>query len=117
MTQQREDHLNKIRALMAKTVENGCTEEEALAALAKARALMDVYVVSDDELALTKEEAAILRREPPDSKDPHRIKVSLVEAVATFCGCEAWRDVDRNLVFCGLRSDGQFGTSRLYTVT
>jgi hypothetical protein len=117
MTQQHEDQLNKIRALMAKTVENGCTEEEALAALAKARALMDVYEVSDDELALTKEETAILRREPPNSKDPHRIKVSLVEAVATFCGCSAWRDVDRNLVFCGLRADVQFATWLLDTLT
>jgi len=117
MTQQREDQLNKIRALMAKTVENGCTEEEALAALAKARALMDVYEVSDEELTLTKEETAILRREPPGSKDPHRIKVSLVEAVAKFCGCKAWRDVDRNLVFCGLRSDVQFATWLLDTLS
>jgi len=102
---------------MAKTVENGCTEEEALAALAKARALMDVYEVSDDELALTKEETAILRREPPHSKDPHRIKAYLVEAVAEFCDCRAWRDVDRNLVFCGLRSDVQFATWLLDTLT
>jgi Protein of unknown function (DUF2786) len=117
MTQPREDQLNKIRALMAKTVENGCTEEEALAALAKARAMMDVYEISDDELALTKEETAILRREPPDSKDPHRIKNLLVQAVAPFCGCQAWRDRDRTLTFCGLRADVQFATWLLDTLT
>src|SRR5262249_6702990 len=83
----------------------------------KARALMDVYEVSDDELALTKEETAILRREPPNSKDPHRIKASLVVAVAEFCGCRAWRDVDRNIVFCGLRADVQFATWLLDTLT
>jgi hypothetical protein len=92
MTTQRESLLDKIRALLAKTVENGCTESEALAALAKARGLMDSYVVGDDELGLTKEEKAILRREPPDSKDPHRIKFLLSRSVAEFCECEAWRD-------------------------
>jgi hypothetical protein len=34
MTTQRESLLDKIRALLAKTVEAGCTESEALAALA-----------------------------------------------------------------------------------
>jgi hypothetical protein len=32
--------LDKVRALMSKTAENGCTEHEALAALDKARALI-----------------------------------------------------------------------------
>jgi hypothetical protein len=70
MTTQREGLLDKIRGLLAKTIENGCTESEALAALAKARAMMDAYAVGDDELDLTKEEKAILRREPPGTKDP-----------------------------------------------
>jgi hypothetical protein len=82
MTIERESLLNKIRALLAKTMENGCSEPEALTALDKARAMMDAYAVSESELSLTKEEKAILRREPPDSKDPHRIKWFLSRAVA-----------------------------------
>ena len=33
--------IEKIKSLLSKTTENGCTEEEALAALAKARAWID----------------------------------------------------------------------------
>jgi len=118
MTTQREALLDKIRALLARTVENGCTESETLAALAKARAMMDAYAVGDDELNLTKEEKAILRHEPPGSKDPHRIKKLLAESVATFCDCTVWRDLSRGgiLVFCGLRPDAQFATWLLDTL-
>src|SRR5215831_20570388 len=45
------------------------------------------------------------------------MKAYLVEAVAEFCDCRAWRDVDRNLVFCGLRSDVQFATWLLDTLS
>jgi len=116
MTAQRESLLDKIRALLAKTVENGCTESEALAALAKARAMMDAYAVGGDELSLTKEEKAILRREPPDSKDPYRIKQYLATSVAKFCECTVWRDRGGILVFCGLRADAQFATWLLDTL-
>jgi Protein of unknown function (DUF2786) len=116
MTMEREGLLNKIRALLAKTMENGCSEAEALTALDKARAMMDAYAVSESKLSLSKEEKAILRREPPGSKDPHRIKWFLLNAVARFCGCEAWRQ-DRVLVFCGLQSDAQFATWLLDTLT
>lgn len=83
--------LNKIRALLAKTIENGCSEAEALAALGKAQAMRDAYAVTEAELNLTKEEKAILRREPPGTKDPHRIKWNLIWAVSKFCNCEGWR--------------------------
>jgi Protein of unknown function (DUF2786) len=118
MTTEREGLLDKIRALLAKTTENGCTEAEALAGLSKARAMMDAYAVSDSELALTKEEKAILRREPPGTKDPHRIKYLLLSSVARFCNCEGWRKTHvRTLVFCGLPSDAQFATWLLDTLT
>jgi Protein of unknown function (DUF2786) len=116
MTTQREGLLDKIRALLAKTVGNGCTEAEALAALAKARAIMDAYAVEDDELTLTQEEKAILRREPADAKDPHKIKQYLATSVAEFCECTAWRDCEKRLVFCGLRPDAQLATWLLDTL-
>jgi len=94
MTTQRETLLTKIRALLSKTIENGATEAEALSALDKARAMMDVYEVADAELALTKEEKAILLYEPLDSTDPHRIKWGLSVAVAKNCDCEVWRNYD-----------------------
>jgi hypothetical protein len=85
-------------------------QSQHLAALAKARAMRDAYEVTDDELSLTKDEKAILRREPDGTKDPHRIKWLLCGAVAKFCDCRVWRDANHILVFCGLRPDAQFAT-------
>jgi hypothetical protein len=118
MTTQREGLLDKIRGLLAKTLENGCTESEAMAALDKAHAMMAAYDVSENELSLTKEEKAILRREPPGTKDPHRIKWFLLSSVAQFCGCQGWRKThERVVVFCGLPSDTRFATWLLDTLT
>jgi hypothetical protein len=118
MTAQRDGLLDKIRALLAKTIEAGCTESEALAALSKAHAMKDAYGISEEELNLTKEEKAILRREPPGTKDPHRVKWQLLNAVARFCDCQGWRKTHvRTLVFCGLPSDAQFATWLLDTLT
>ena len=112
----RNNLLDKIRALMSKTTENGCTEHEALAALDKARAMMDAYEVTEAELQLAKAESAILRSEPPGSRDPHGIKRSIAVAVARFCDCKAWR-APSGLVFCGLQSDAQFATWLLDNLT
>jgi hypothetical protein len=101
---------------MSKTVGAGCTEPEALAALDKARALMDAYEVDETELQLTKEEKAILRSEPPGTRDPHNIKFYLCSATAKFCNCKAWRDQGDKLVFCGLPSDVRLATWLLDTL-
>jgi hypothetical protein len=110
MSINRDNLLGKVRALMAKTVDNGCTEEEALAALAKARAMMDAYEISEEELNLTKEEKAVLRSEPAGTRDPHKIKFYLAKAVSEFCECKVWRNSHGGLTFCGLQSDAQFAT-------
>jgi Protein of unknown function (DUF2786) len=113
MTDNREKMLDKIRALLSKTVENGCTEEEHFAALAKARALMDAYEVTEADLQLAKDEGAILREEPPGTRDPHGIKRGLYMAIARFTDCRAWRNGtygNADLAFCGLPSDVRFAT-------
>lgn len=96
---------DKIRALLSKTTENGCTEAEALAALAKARAMMDAYEVSVDDLQLAKEQAAILKH-TETTDDKHGIARYLVKAVSMFCDCEGWRRGNK-FVFCGAPSDVQ----------
>jgi len=120
MTTEREGLLKKVRALLAKTMESGCTEGEALAALDRAQAMMAAYAITEDELTLTKEEKAVLRREPPGAEDLHRIKWYLLSAVSRFCNCEGWREGRRDgkaLVFCGLPSDADFATWLLDTLT
>jgi hypothetical protein len=119
MTVEREKVLTKIRALLAKTLEAGATEAEAMAALEKAQAMRDAYDVKEAELNLTKEEKAILRREPPGTKDPHRIKYQLIWGVSQFCNCQGWRnrrDEGGGIVFCGLPADAQFATWLLDTL-
>jgi hypothetical protein len=106
---EREKLLDKIRGLLSKTTENGCTEEEYLAALAKARAMMDAYEVTEADLQLTKEEGVVLLKERTGT-DPHHIKWSMSRAVAQFFDCKAWRDSDGKLVFLGLKSDVQSAT-------
>jgi hypothetical protein len=109
MTMTRDALLDKIRALLAKTTENGCTEAEMLAALAKARAMRDTYAVTDEELTLAKDEAAVLRDEAPDPNDPHKIKWRLAYAVAQFCDCKIWRKPPPGgFQFCGMTSDADW---------
>ena len=103
MTDSREKMHDKIKALLSKTTENGCTEEEELAALAKARALMDAYEVTEADLQLTREEGVVLRK--GSLTDPHSIKWNMIRAVEKFCDCQGWRDREGCLVFLGLPSD------------
>jgi hypothetical protein len=97
--------LAKVRALLSKTMGAGCTEHEALAALAKARAMVDAYEISDAELALTREEKAILH--PVYAEDPHSIRSFLANTVARFCNAYVYRDKMGALVYVGLPSDAQ----------
>jgi hypothetical protein len=89
----RESIIEKIKALLAKTVENGCTEAEMIAALARAQALQDAYVVTAEELQLAKDEAAVLGDSMPDPNDPHNIRWHLSWVVEKFC---VWRSAPTN---------------------
>jgi len=113
----RESLIEKILALMSKTVDNGCSEHEALAALDKARAMMDAYEVTESDLQLTKEESAVLRSEPAGTKDANGIKAGLAVAVAAFTDCRVWKGRQGGLVFCGMKSDAQFATWLLDNLT
>jgi Protein of unknown function (DUF2786) len=113
MAVNRAELIAKIKALLSKTTVAGCTEHEELAALTKARAMMDAHEVTEEELQLTKEEKAILLSEPPDSLDPHHVKFFLMGPVAEFCSCEAWRtrtSEGKSVSFCGLPSDVDWAT-------
>jgi hypothetical protein len=105
----RQTVIDQIKALLSKTTANGCTEAEELAALAKVAAMRDAYVVTDEELALTKDEAAILHNDPPDLTDPHGIKWRLSYAVSQFCDVKIYRyRRETGLNAIGLPSDVHF---------
>jgi hypothetical protein len=97
----------RIQALRAKTIGNGCTEDEALSAAAKVAELLDRY-----DLSLTDVE---MRAAPCDrcEFETHRKKRipldDCIGAVANFCDCRVWREKnpagETRYVFFGLRSD------------
>jgi hypothetical protein len=101
----RDSLIHKIRALMAKTVDAGCTEEEAMSALSLAQSMIDAYEVSDEELKLTKEQKAHLKADP-ETADPHRIKYLLASGIAEFTGCKCFYSPrSKKLQFLGLPGD------------
>jgi len=100
--------IEKIKALLAKTTAAGATEAEMLSALDKAAALKDAYDISDADLQLAKDEAAMLHADPPDLSDPHQIKWRLSGALAKFCNVEIYRSRGETGLKCiGLPSDVQ----------
>jgi Protein of unknown function (DUF2786) len=97
--------LAKIRALLQKTVDNGCTEAEAMAALDLARRLMDEHEVSETEVA----DGEAIQTETVQKSDRNNVRNYLAPAVGRFCGCRSWTDGGREtIVFCGLESSTVF---------
>jgi hypothetical protein len=99
--------LARINALRAKTVDNGCTEGEALAAAAKVAELLDRH-----DLALGDLEIRAAPCERRIYETHHRKRVPLDEcvgAIADFCDCRVWREKspagEGRYVFFGLRGD------------
>jgi hypothetical protein len=113
----RESIIEKIRSLLSKTVENGCTEAEMLAALDKAAAMRDAYDVTDEELQLTREEKVALHADPADATDPHKLKWRLSYGVRQFCGVEIFRHSgEAGYKFIGLPSDVELACWMLDTL-
>lgn len=90
MTTNREKLVAKIRALMSKTVENGCTKAEAMSALSMAQAMMDAYEVTEDEVNETKQESAV-KETMKDMRDPHHIRAHLTVKISAFTNTKCWR--------------------------
>jgi hypothetical protein len=80
----------RIAALLQKTVDNGCTEAEALAAAAKVAELLDRHALSMSDVEI---------RQSPCERisfaSRHRKRVPLdvcIGAIAAFCDCRVWRE-------------------------
>jgi hypothetical protein len=109
--------IEKIKALLSKTTENGATEPEMMSALDKASAMMDAYDVSDEEVQLNKDEAAMLHVDPPDLKDAHGIKWRLTYQVGVFCNVQIYRSRRQTGLKCiGMPSDVQLAMWLLDTL-
>src|SRR3974390_1440464 len=93
--------LDKIKALLAKTVAAGCTEAEAMSALDLAQRLMAEWEISGTDLKFGGEQCVMNER---DVDDRTQIRKFLAVAVARFCQCETWSKGMYNTTFCGLQS-------------
>ncbi len=108
MSDNRQKLLNRIKALMQKTVDNGCTEAEAMAALSMAQTMMDAYEVTEDEINQTKQEKAI-HETMKDMRDPHHIRHNLSENISRFTNTKCFTSGNRKKFnFVGLQSDIEF---------
>lgn len=99
--------LQRIQALRAKTVEQGCTEQEALASARKVAELLDRYALSLGEVEMRDQacegvsvDTGRRRRAPLDE---------CVPTIAQFCDCKVWIETAASgairYVFFGLPAD------------
>jgi len=78
----------KIHALLSKTVDNGCTENEALSAAAKAGELMDHFNLSITDIDIKQTGCKQITIELPTVISGPLD--SVVVALAAFCDCKVW---------------------------
>lgn len=97
----------RIQALRAKTIDNGCTEGEALAAAAKVAELLDRHDLSLTDVEIR--EAPCERREYETYRKKRIPLDDCIGAIAQFCDCRVWREKgptgDGRYVFFGLKAD------------
>ncbi len=103
----------RIEALRAKTIENGCTESEALSAAQKVAELLDRHDLSLSDIEIRTSECDSRTLE---TARKNRAPLDLtIGAIAEFCDCKVWRetgpDERRRYVFFGLRHDADAANS------
>jgi hypothetical protein len=97
----------RIQALRAKTIANGCTEDEALSAAAKVAELLDRHDLSLSDVELR---ASPCERRVYETHRKKRIPLDdCIGAIAHFCDCRVWREKnaagESSYVFFGLGAD------------
>jgi Protein of unknown function (DUF2786) len=97
----------RILGLQSKTVDNGCTEEEALAAAAKVAELLDQYDLSLTDVEIRQE---LCERSEYETWAKQSVPLDgCIPAIAEFTDCRVWREKNPRgqfrFVFFGLQSD------------
>jgi hypothetical protein len=95
----------RLQALRAKTIANGCTEEEALAAAAKVAELLDRHDLSISDLEIREEQCE--QASVATNRKQRQPVSACVPAIADYCDCKVWMEKDASgrihYVFFGLR--------------
>jgi hypothetical protein len=109
MTHDKEKYALLVKALLAKTLANGCTEEEALTAAYKARELMAKYQLTMADIDVKKEGAAHVEREGFANSPEMHVIITLYPVIGKFAECRAWQNQGGYKVnFVGMASDVMF---------
>lgn len=95
----------KIKALFAKTVEAGCSEEEALAAAQKAEQMLQKYQIENLDLMFDTEEVGKTRYNTTSKQMPAIVSLTCV-AIAGYTNCKVWLQ-GPEVIFFGLETDRQ----------
>ena len=106
----------RIKALAEKTVSNGCTEAEAIAAAEMVGRLLERYALSMEEIDVR--EQRCIQVEVPIGGKRRRPIDACVTAIARFCDCKVWVSRDTEMpsyVFFGFDADTAMA-SYLFTV-
>ena len=96
----------RIKALAEKTVSNGCTEAEALAAAEMVGRLLERYALSMEEVDVRA--AVCVQAEVPIGGARRRPVDAAVPAIARFCDCKVWLargEAGARYVFFGFETD------------
>ena len=96
----------RIKALADKTVSNGCTEAEAIAAAEMVGRLLERYALSMATIDV-REERCVQVEVPLGGKQRRPID-GCVTAIARFCDCKVWVSRDSatpSYVFFGFEAD------------
>ena len=98
----------KIKALLAKTEENGATEAEAMAAAFKAKEMMDKHQLDMGELEMEADGFEEMSTETA-REFSHVVQYNLATAVSLFTETRCWNNRETNsLRFFGYKSDVLF---------
>ena len=107
--------VNRIRNLLSKTTENGCTEQEAMAAAQKAGELMDKYGIQQSETEI-KAETCINGSHGAHRARPHPSQYCS-KTIAEFCNCVVWHKRGSGEInFFGLPADVEVATYLLRVI-
>jgi hypothetical protein len=82
----------KVRALLAKTEENGCTEAEALSAAEMARKLMDAHRLTQSDVEIVAEPIDDILLDRPTITDRNVPIDFCMIGLERYCGVKTWRE-------------------------
>lgn len=108
MSEEREKIVERVRALLSMTVENGCTESEAMVAAEKAAKLMEAYDLTFTDVEDVNDTRIAQQSAPMQSaqnrRHMHPAGLYAAVAIGEFFDCKCWRD-QTEIIFFGDRDD------------